>query len=326
MCTPASREARCGHFRGSPLTKVGAKNSLRTAEAVGSYGGRGPKGSSRLFHSSSATRRSSSTLDQLVDVDGLDQVDVEAGGGRALAIRRLAVAGQRDQGRAATVLRPNAARELVPIQVGQPHVEDAHVRQEAAPAIDGSVAVIGDGGLKPLALQRLGQELGQIDVVVDDEHPDVRPGGRRLRAANDLGRLARDGRRKLDGERRALPASVAVNRHGPAMASHHVVDDRQAQSQAAAQDVARSVALHERLEDPLQLLGRDAGAVVADADPRTIGGALDEDLDAPTGRRELGRVGQQVGEHLYQPRSIALHGQIPRVRHLQRVAVARHER
>src|SRR5437764_7425635 len=101
MCTPASREARCGHFRGSPLTKVGAKNSLRTAEAVGSYGGRGPKGSSRLFSFLFGDQALVQQPDQLVDVDGLDQVDVEAGGGRSLAVSRLAIAGQRNQRRAA---------------------------------------------------------------------------------------------------------------------------------------------------------------------------------------------------------------------------------
>ncbi len=50
MCTPASREARCGHFSDSPLTKVGAKNSFRPAEADGSYRGGGPKGLSRDAH------------------------------------------------------------------------------------------------------------------------------------------------------------------------------------------------------------------------------------------------------------------------------------
>ena len=43
MCTPASREARCGQSSGSPLTKVGAKNSFRPAEAGVRMGGRSSK-------------------------------------------------------------------------------------------------------------------------------------------------------------------------------------------------------------------------------------------------------------------------------------------
>src|SRR3954454_9452539 len=37
MCTPASREARCGQTSGSPLTKVGARNSFRPADVEGDF-------------------------------------------------------------------------------------------------------------------------------------------------------------------------------------------------------------------------------------------------------------------------------------------------
>src|SRR4051812_19471051 len=48
MCTPASREARCGQTSGSPLTKVGARNSFRPADVEGDFErGRGRNAPSR---------------------------------------------------------------------------------------------------------------------------------------------------------------------------------------------------------------------------------------------------------------------------------------
>ena len=54
------------------------------------------------------------------------------------------------------------------------------MRRETPPARQRAVAVVGHGGLEALVLERLGEKLRDVDVVVDDEDPNAGPrAGRR---------------------------------------------------------------------------------------------------------------------------------------------------
>jgi hypothetical protein len=87
---------------------------------------------------------------------------------------------------------------------------------------------------------------------------------------------------------------------------HEVLDDRQAEAEAAAQRIALAVGLDERLEDASELIARDPAPGVAHGHPDAVEAALDFDVQLAAGRRELGRVHQQVAEHLGEPHRIAL--------------------
>ena len=63
----------------------------------------------------------------------------------------------------------------------------------------------------------------------------------------------------------------------------------------------------ELLEDPLLLAQRDAQALVADGEPHGVGVGLHPELDAPTLRRVLDRVVDEVGQHLARALGVAGH-------------------
>jgi len=87
------------------------------------------------------------------------------------------------------------------------------------------------------------------------------------------------------------------------MAADQLVDDGQAD--AAAADLGGAAPAEEPLGHVRQFVGRDADACVADPQHRQVpGGARLQDHLA-AGRRELGRVGEQVRHHLAHPRPVA---------------------
>lgn len=94
-------------------------------------------------------------------------------------------------------------------------------------------------------------------------------------------------------------ASGAVG--GVETAAMHLDDataDRQAQAGAAGAVLGRR-RLDEGVEDALELVDRDAGAAVRDAQvERAVGRAVAEQLDRAAGRCELDRVGQHVAHRL----------------------------
>src|SRR6185312_17326749 len=96
----------------------------------------------------------------------------------------------------------------------------------------------------------------------------------------------------------------------PQLASHctrQIATDRKTKTGAAAAPVERIVELHEGLEDGLALVARDpdAGVHDADVDRPVLWHALDDYPAA--GRRELRGVGEQVDDHLLQPRRVRVH-------------------
>ena len=105
------------------------------------------------------------------------------------------------------------------------------------------------------------------------------------------------------------PALVADDRS--AVPVDQALDDREeAEAEPAAQRVALAIALHERLEDPLELVAGDAPAVVANGHPHAIGVELHPDLESPVRRSELGGVGQEVSEHLREADRVAEEGDV----------------
>src|SRR5829696_2201901 len=109
------------------------------------------------------------------------------------------------------------------------------------------------------------------------------------------------------------PAGDAVDLDGAAVDGGKGGHDRQAEPGAAAGGGAGRVGPVEALEDPLGLLGGEAGAVVDDLDggpgAAVEGGGPDPDLDRAAGRGVGEGVVDQVGQHLAQPLVVAEHDQ-----------------
>ena len=102
--------------------------------------------------------------------------------------------------------------------------------------------------------------------------------------------------------------TVAGFAFNPDPAAVHLDDlTRDGQPEAGAEDLAgRLLVTLVAAEQPLEELGRDADAVVADADVdlSTVHGACDHDL--PAVGRVLDRVAEQVGDHLRDAVRVAL--------------------
>ena len=137
-------------------------------------------------------------------------------------------------------------------------------------------AVVGGLDLVAQVAQEIGDALGGVLVVVDDED---------ALAARVRGRLRADGRRgpagryhlercpagrerKLDDELAPLARPVAVRRHLTAVQLDEAAHDRQAETEAALRAVERLRLLEEEVEHPPQHLGGDADPLVADAQAR----------------------------------------------------------
>jgi hypothetical protein len=110
---------------------------------------------------------------------------------------------------------------------------------------------------------------------------------------------------------RAAGAWLALDPEPPAHQAHQRRRDGQAEAGAAEPPRRRSVRLAERLEDSLVFPGRDTDARVGDAElqPRAAfdaGDFADGDEDVAV-FGELDGVGDEVGQHLLNPRRVADH-------------------
>ena len=137
-----------------------------------------------------------------------------------------------------------------------------------------------------------------------------RPGCRAPAAGSDTAtRLAR-GRRcgSCTVNAAPLPVPPLLDRHLPAVHLDEVLDDRQAEPEAAVRPREALVGLAEALEDVGQELGRRC--------PTPVSATVTSDRAEPTrsmpdayaaaGRRELDGVREQVPEHLLQPLGVAV--------------------
>ena len=97
-----------------------------------------------------------------------------------------------------------------------------------------------------------------------------------------------------------------IETHAAAVEEHQMVDDREAEPEAATRR-HRHVALAKAIEDVRQKRRVDATTGIGDADDGATAGHRDDHVDAAAGRDELHGVGQQIDEHLLQPRGVAVH-------------------
>ena len=112
--------------------------------------------------------------EQLLALEGLDQVVVGAGV-EALDARLERVARGEHEDRD-VVGRAQPARHLHAVELGQPEVEDDEVGVEGGRLVERRLAVAGDAHLVALQAQRALQDLGDLLVVLDDEHAWVASG------------------------------------------------------------------------------------------------------------------------------------------------------
>ena len=113
------------------------------------------------------------TVDQVVPADLLQHITVGAGEDRGEECLVVVVAGE-DQGLDARVDRTHLTAHVDPAAVGQPAVEDCHVRLERRDPGDGLPRRAGltDDLDVTLALQQVVQPTTDDLVVVEQKHPD----------------------------------------------------------------------------------------------------------------------------------------------------------
>ena len=99
-------------------------------------------------------------------------------------------------------------------------------------------------------------------------------------------------------------ADPALDLDRAAVHVHDRADDRQPETAAAAAGLVRPRAAVEALEDVRHLGGVDADARVGHLDPCAVGRRRDVDRHRPAARRELDRVGDEVGDDLADARRI----------------------
>ena len=122
----------------------------------------------------------------LLEAERLGDVVVAAGGQAGHPVLDGVLCGEEQDGHVG-VVAAHPAQHLEPVEVGQHHVERDGVRAELAGRAHGGDAVGRGAHLPALVAQRHAQQLGEVVLVVDDEHPDRRAvealqagGGRRL--------------------------------------------------------------------------------------------------------------------------------------------------
>ena len=121
-----------------------------------------------------AAQQGAQAGEQLLALEGLDQVVVGARV-EALDARLERVAGGEHQDRD-VVRGAQPARHLHAVELGQPEVEDDEVGVEGRRLVERRLAVCGHAHLVALQAQRPLQDLGDLLVVLDDEHAWVASG------------------------------------------------------------------------------------------------------------------------------------------------------
>ena len=112
--------------------------------------------------------------------------------------------------------------------------------------------------------------------------------------------MAVDPRRQPHAEFASLIAARASRRNAAAVKLHELLDQREAEPEAAIPGARARVALIEHLEDPGALGFRQTGAVVNDVHRDLAVLARNGQGDVAASRREFHRIVEQVGEDLRQ--------------------------
>src|SRR2546423_6995724 len=119
--------------------------------------------------------------EQLVEIDRLRQVGLEAGVERVPDVVGLAIPGQRDE---PGVTEPFAGaehpRDLEPVDIRQSDVAEDDLRPERPGALDGLLAGFDGLDARTLDLQHVLEDVPRVRVVLDDEdRSSVEPRARR---------------------------------------------------------------------------------------------------------------------------------------------------
>ena len=250
-------------------------------------------------------------------IDRLDQVVVEAGLLRAQLVARLAVAGDRHQPDPRQPrLVPDAAGQLVAVHQRQPDVEQRDV-----------------GGERLQLCQRLRPVVGDLDRVaeIDRAPPRATPprprcrrrparAGPRAPAACPGSTDDRRGRIAPSPVTSSSPASVTTNSlplPGPLLCASTVPSCSVTSDLTMLSPRPRPPSDRSRPWRPCTNRSNTTGSIsrrmpmpVSLTATRSISAlALGGDGDRAAGRRVLGGVGQQVREHLREPRLVAVEDQ-----------------
>jgi hypothetical protein len=250
-------------------------------------------------------------IDQRLLSDGLGQESLEPGLAGLVRRRRRADRRSQDQRRLPQRwIGPDVHRHRVAAHAGHHVVHEHHVVGCAARVgvHDGGERARAVGGLRHD--RALGLELAREDAAIDldvVDHQDLLAlqGAARLRLDAGVGA----GQRQFHPEH-AAAARAVVHPDAPAHQLDELATDREAEAGAAELARDRAVGLLELLEHAPLRLARHADAGVLHFQPQgrpAAGRRGRPDLDGDiAGLGELDGVGEQVQQHLAQPRGIAL--------------------
>src|SRR5262249_8625200 len=118
---------------------------------------------------------------QVLELDRLDQVVVEARLPGAAAVLLLPPAGQSHQQGAPAALLPDPPRRLVAIELRQLDVEEGEGRLQRPPPPNRPQAVVGGLDVVAQQAQQQGEAVGGVLVIVHDQDAPPRQGGWFLR-------------------------------------------------------------------------------------------------------------------------------------------------
>src|SRR5690606_3651002 len=293
----------------------------RRAPAIGTF--RASSSRRRL----PARRRREQFLQRL-SADGFDQIAIETRLGRPRFVLRLPPAGPRDEEQPPAAAAANAPPDRVAVHAGHADTAKVGARHEARHRLEGFGAARYDAGLVSEESHEPAEHRSGVDVVVDDQ--DAAANGtfrhRTLVRLDGPGRFAFAARRfvfvachggHLYRERASPSETLAMGLDAAAVHLDERFHEREAEAEAAAVALQRTVDLLEHLENALELLGRNADPVVAHGDHDVPFAELRAEPHVAAGGRVLRGVAQQVREHLREADRIgieldALLGQLDR--------------
>ena len=229
---------------------------------------------------------------------GFAEVLVEAGLARLGAVGRLREARERDEEDAAQLgIGAEGARHRVPVHARHAHVAQDEVRLEGARQGEALVAVVGHGHLVRVDLERELEAVGDVAIVVDDEHAAAAGLARRRGAGRGVASARpSSGSRTTKVAPRPCP-SLRASMSPPCSSTSPRASASPRPSPPPARSSVRSACTN-GLEDAGQERGLDAAARVGDGDDGGVALRGERHGRAAARRRELGGVRQEVPDDL----------------------------
>ena len=239
---------------------------------------------------------------EILKINRFDEVGVEAGRLRPLAVLFLAVAGHGHEGDVLECgIFPANLGDFVAVHDRQPDVQEDDVGFVAAGQLDGFFAVMGGLHLLAEGEEKLFEAGGVDQAVINHKDSPARKVG--SLASSVAVRFGSDGHttygaRKADGELTSGSRPFAVNAHLALVHLDQRSNDSQADAQAAARARERLIGLNEEVKDLGQELGGDSDSGVGNLDLHVGIGLDDHQVDAAPLWGVFGGVVQEVGEDL----------------------------